>query len=226
MIRMPVCTGSVTSVAVEDRRRRRARPARAVRAAIGAPPSSGRPSGSTTRPSSAAPTGDAHDVAGAAHDLARLDRPDLVQQHAADPVALERLGEAELAGVEAQHLVEPRRSAGRRPGRCRRRPARRGRSRRPPAPSAGAARRAACAVEPASALAFDVMAGLRASSVDRGRGRRARNCWRSRHAAPRSSMPAISVGSAAEATSAARRAPRGRAAAVAACSSGDPAARR
>ena len=49
----------------------------------------------------------AHDVAGAAHGVAGLDRIDVVQQHAADPVALEHLGEAELALLEAQQFVEP-----------------------------------------------------------------------------------------------------------------------
>ncbi len=49
----------------------------------------------------------AHHVAGAAHRIAGLDGIDIVQQDAADPVAFERLGEAELTLVEAQQLVEP-----------------------------------------------------------------------------------------------------------------------
>ena len=49
----------------------------------------------------------AHDIARAAYRVAGLDRVDIVQQDAADPVALEHLGEAELSLVEAQKLVEP-----------------------------------------------------------------------------------------------------------------------
>ena len=49
----------------------------------------------------------AHDIARAAHRVAGLDRVDIVQQDAADPVAFEHLGEAELSLVEAQQLVEP-----------------------------------------------------------------------------------------------------------------------
>ena len=49
----------------------------------------------------------AHDVAGAAHRVAGLDRIDIVQQDAADPVAFEHLGEAELSLVEAQQFIEP-----------------------------------------------------------------------------------------------------------------------
>ena len=78
-----------------------------VSVAIGPLPSSGRPSGSTTRPSSAGPDRHAHHIAGAAHRVAGLDRIDIVQQDAADPVAFEHLGEAELSLVEAQQLVEP-----------------------------------------------------------------------------------------------------------------------
>ncbi len=49
----------------------------------------------------------AHDVAGPAHDVAGFDGVDVVEQHAADAVAFERLGETELSLVEAQQLVEP-----------------------------------------------------------------------------------------------------------------------
>ena len=49
----------------------------------------------------------AHHVAGAAHRVAGLDRVGVVQQDAADPVAFEHLGEAELPLVEAQQFVEP-----------------------------------------------------------------------------------------------------------------------
>ena len=49
----------------------------------------------------------AHDIAGAAHRVAGLDRIHIVQQDAADPVAFEHLGEAELSLVEAQKLIEP-----------------------------------------------------------------------------------------------------------------------
>ena len=72
----------------------------------------------------------AHDVARAAHRVAGLDRIGVVQQHAADPVALEHLGEAELALVEAQQVRRAARRAARRRARCRRRPPRPGRSAR------------------------------------------------------------------------------------------------
>ena len=49
----------------------------------------------------------AHHIARAAHRIAGLDRVHVVQQDAADPVAFEHLGEAELSLVEAQQLVEP-----------------------------------------------------------------------------------------------------------------------
>ncbi len=49
----------------------------------------------------------AHDIARAAHGIAGLDRVYIVKQYAADPVALEHLGEAELSLVETQQLVEP-----------------------------------------------------------------------------------------------------------------------
>ena len=41
------------------------------------------------------------------HRVAGLDRVHIVQKDAADPVALEHLGEAELSLVEAQKLIEP-----------------------------------------------------------------------------------------------------------------------
>ena len=78
-----------------------------VSVATGPFPSSGRPSGSTTRPSNAGPTGTR-----TTSPVPRTVSPasiasDIVQQDAADPVALEHLGEAELSLVEAQKLVEP-----------------------------------------------------------------------------------------------------------------------
>ena len=78
-----------------------------VSVATGPFPSSGRPSGSTTRPSSAGPTGTR-----TTSPVPRTVSPasiasHIVEQDAADPVALEHLGEAELSLVEAQQLVEP-----------------------------------------------------------------------------------------------------------------------
>ena len=48
------------------------------------------------------PDRDAHHVAGAAHLAAGADALLRVEQHAADAVAIQRLGEAELAGAEAE----------------------------------------------------------------------------------------------------------------------------
>ena len=49
----------------------------------------------------------AHDIAGAVHRVAGLDRIHIVKQDAADSAALKHLGEAELTLVETQQLVEP-----------------------------------------------------------------------------------------------------------------------
>ena len=57
IVRMPVCTGCGDQLAVDDGGRRRPRSGCAQRLRPAAPPSSGRPSGSTTRPSRLGPTG-------------------------------------------------------------------------------------------------------------------------------------------------------------------------
>jgi hypothetical protein len=44
----------------------------------------------------------AHDIARAVYSVASLNRIHIIEQDAADPVALEHLGEAELSLVEAQ----------------------------------------------------------------------------------------------------------------------------
>ena len=77
-----------------------------VSAATGPLPSSGRPSGSTTRPSSADPTGTRSHVARASNAVASFDSVDIVEQDAADLVTLEHLREAELTVLEPQQLVE------------------------------------------------------------------------------------------------------------------------
>ena len=69
-----------------------------------APPSSGLPSGSTTRPSSASPTGTLGDPAGAADGLALLDVLPLAEERGADVVLLEVEGEADDAVLELEHL--------------------------------------------------------------------------------------------------------------------------
>src|SRR5450631_80013 len=48
----------------------------------------------------------AHDIAGAAHSVAGLDRIHIVECDATDPAALKHLGEAELTLVETYQLVE------------------------------------------------------------------------------------------------------------------------
>ena len=136
---MPVCTGSVTSVALDDRRAPAARSAHAQSAVIGGPSSSGRPSGSTTRPSSAVADRHPHHLAGAAHDVAGLDG---VRRRRAGRSRSRRASrvwrKAELPPVEAQQLVQPHVAADPRSRRCRRRPS----STRPICASSGSSRTA------------------------------------------------------------------------------------
>ena len=70
------------------------------------PPSIGRPSGSTIAAKQRLADRNPNDVAGSAHRVARFDRLGFVEQDATDAVALERLGEAELAAVEPHQFVE------------------------------------------------------------------------------------------------------------------------
>ena len=148
-----------------------------------------------------------HDVAGAAHRVAGFDRVGVVQQHAADAVALQHLGEAELALVEAHKFVEPHiRQAG---------DERDAVADLLDAADLFGARAELGGVEPGARL-FEPEVGPvdwagavwapRSGSVvmgdvreDLGRGRRA-NCWRRPDAAPRSSRPAIRSGSTSKAT--------------------------
>ena len=62
------------------------------------------PSGSTTRPSSASPTGTLATRAGAAHRLALLDLLPLAEERGADVVLLEVEREADDAVLELEHL--------------------------------------------------------------------------------------------------------------------------
>ena len=119
-------------------------------------------------------------------------------------VAFERLGEAELPLVEPQELVEPRRRAGRKPGRRRPRPPRPGRSARPAAPSSAPRRasRARRSSQPFARDASDVSRHRRCSA--RMRSRSARQAVATTRCGPRSSRPAISAGSTANAMSADR----------------------
>ena len=73
-------------------------------ASIGPWPSSGLPSGSTTRPSRPSPTGNAHDGAGAAHRLALLDELPLAEERHADVVLLEVERDADDAVLELEPL--------------------------------------------------------------------------------------------------------------------------
>ena len=129
------------------------------------------------RPSSPGPTGDPHDVAGAAHFVARLDRIDVVEQHAADAVALQRLREAVLAAWRSAAIRRAAPRAGRRPARRRRRLPRRGRSPRS-SPEVGGVDVAPRAGEPVLRGGFSFGRHGAASGGWR-RDRRARN-WRSK----------------------------------------------
>ena len=71
------------------------------------PPSSGRPSGSTTRPSSAGPTG-TRTTSPVPRTCSPASTPSgIVEQHAAERSRVERRGEADLAAFEAHQLVKP-----------------------------------------------------------------------------------------------------------------------
>jgi hypothetical protein len=83
-------------IALDDRRRGAFD--RQARLGLDGPlPSSGRPSGSTIRPSSASPTGTLDDFAGAEHGVARLDIGRGVQKDAADQVRVQDPREPDLA---------------------------------------------------------------------------------------------------------------------------------
>ena len=77
-------------------------------ASIGPWPSTGLPSGSTIRPTSASPTGHAGDAAGAADGLALLDLVPLAEQGGADVVLLEVERDARDAVLELEHLQRDR----------------------------------------------------------------------------------------------------------------------
>ena len=159
-------------------------------------PSSGRPSGSTTRPSSAGPTGTRTTSPVPWTAVAGLDRVRIVEQDAADRSRVQHLREAELPLVEAQQLVEPRVGQAGDRAQCRRRRS----STRPicvePAGRAPDGVRAWRGRARASVRSERQASLCHACSVraDLRRDRRASCCGR-RSAAPRSSRPAISAGS-------------------------------
>ena len=100
---MPVCSGSftgwrsITPGALNST-------GRVSVDSIGPWPSSGLPSGSTTRPSSALADGHGRDAAGAADRLALLDLVPLAEERGADVVLLEVEREADDAVLELEHL--------------------------------------------------------------------------------------------------------------------------
>ena len=77
-------------------------------AAIGSSRSSGRPSGSTTRPSSPGPDRHARDFAGRRDQRADADLLALVEDRRVDRLGLERQRVAHPPALEAQELAEPR----------------------------------------------------------------------------------------------------------------------
>ena len=91
--------------------------------AIGPLPSIGTPSALTTRPSSASPTGTCDDRAGALDGVAFADRLEVAEERDADVVLFEVQHQPDDAAVaELEQLAGHRAVAGRRRGRCRRRP--------------------------------------------------------------------------------------------------------
>ena len=103
----PVCTGSLTKsrsmmagAGTLDRLvtlRRRSRRHR----------SSGRPSGSTSAAEEVRPDRHAHDFAGAVDEVAGFDCIGIVEQNAAERIAIQSGGKANLAALETQKLIEP-----------------------------------------------------------------------------------------------------------------------
>ncbi len=81
---MPVCSGSVDRLALGDAGGDELQRPAVRSVSIGPLPSSGRPSGSTTRPISAAPTGTREQLAGAAHLVALLDPQVVAEDDGAD----------------------------------------------------------------------------------------------------------------------------------------------
>ena len=100
---MPVCSGSFTGCRATTPGALNSS-GRVSEVSIGPPPSSGLPSGSTTRPSSASPTGTLATLPGAADGLALLDVLPLAEERGADVVLLEVEREADDAVLELEHL--------------------------------------------------------------------------------------------------------------------------
>ena len=118
---MPVCSGSLTGWrsampgAVNSSGRR-------CGVMIGPLPSSGLPSGSTTRPISASPTGHREQLAGAADLVPLLDLQVVAEDDDADRVLFEVERQAPGRRWRTRASRRPWRRRGRRCGRCRRRP--------------------------------------------------------------------------------------------------------
>ena len=91
-------------LALDDARRLELERAASRVASIGPCPSSGLPSGSTTRPRSASPTGTLATSPGALHRLALRDLLPLAEERAADVVLLEVEREADDVVLELEHL--------------------------------------------------------------------------------------------------------------------------
>jgi hypothetical protein len=104
--RIPVCTGSVTRSRSMIEGAGRSIGHR-VSASTSPFPSSGRPSGSTMRPSRRLSDRHAHDFASPEDGVARLDVCRGIDEDAANQVGVRDPGEAELAALESQNLVNP-----------------------------------------------------------------------------------------------------------------------
>lgn len=74
----------------------------------GSPPSSGTPSGSTTRPSKASPGGNARNFASASHGTARRDSARFAEKHAANLSFAKIDGKTTHSAFENQQLVQAR----------------------------------------------------------------------------------------------------------------------
>jgi hypothetical protein len=102
--RIPVCTGCVTRSRSMIEGAGRSIGHRSS-ASITPFPSSGRPSGSTMRPSNDFSHRHADHLARAEDRIARLDLGRGVNEDATDPVGIQNAGEPELAALEPQNLV-------------------------------------------------------------------------------------------------------------------------
>ncbi len=163
-------------------------------ASTGSSRSSGRPSGSTTRPSSCGADRHLQHRARAADTRAGFDGGSVVEQHDADQVSIQRVREAGCAAFEMQQFIEHCSRADPRRRRCRRRNARRARRLLHPA-RFRSARAQHAAREPDIGVLVSWLFHASFSKEALIRARSCRKLLRTNMCAASSSRPAISAGS-------------------------------